>query len=358
MKYDTKPYVIGVDMGGTNTAFGTVNRYGEILFRDYINTGDYHSGGDYITALSLAINRLLSENDLQDSILGIGMGTPSGNMNDGSISGAANIEWAKSDEKIFLARMLTEKTGLPCRLANDANAAALGEMIYGVARGLKDFIMITLGTGLGGGIVVNGQLVAGHNGLAGELGHVRVVGHNGRRCGCGRTGCLEAYCSATGVSRTAREFLEANPAKNHSLLCDITDREITSKDVFDAAKAGDSLAVDIFRFTGRILGEALSDFVTFSNPEAIILFGGLTLAGDFLLDPLKESFEENVLGMYRGKTSILVSELNNTEAAILGASALAWGCGSPSGGHVENSDGAIFHVACDFLDFVEQVAVK
>jgi glucokinase len=340
-------------MGGTNTAFGIVDRRGEILFRNYINTGDYHSGEDYITALGLAINHLLAENNLQDSILGIGMGTPNGNMHDGSISKASNIEWAKRDKKIFLAQMLTEKTGLPCRLTNDANAAAMGEMTYGIARGLKDFIMITLGTGLGGGIIVNGQLVTGHDGLAGELGHVRIVRHNGRTCGCGRTGCLETYCSATGVARTAREFLEANPEKN-SLLRNITGREITSKDVFDSAKAGDSLAIDIFRFTGTILGEALSDFIAFSSPKAIILFGGLAQAGNFLLDPLKESLNKNILNIYQGKTSILVSELNNTEAAILGASALAWEYNlSPSCHNIENPDSTVLHVAGNFLNLVQ-----
>ncbi|MDR1562322.1 MAG: ROK family protein [Dysgonamonadaceae bacterium] len=310
-------------MGGTNTAFGIVDRRGEILFSNSIKTGDYHLADDYIAALGSAINRLVTENSLHDNILGIGMGVPNGNLHDGSIYKAANIEWAKSDQKVFLAQMLTKETGFPCRLTNDANAAALGEMIYGVARGLKDFIVITLGTGLGSGIVANGQLIIGHDGLAGELGHVRIVRHNGRTCGCGRTGCLETYCSATGVARSAREFLEANPTKN-SPLREITSREITSKDVFDAAKANDSLAIDIFRFTGTILGEALSDFITFTSPKAIILFGGLAHAGNFLLEPLKESLNRNVLGIYQGKTEIIVSDLNDSEAAILGASALAW----------------------------------
>jgi glucokinase len=318
-----KPYVIGVDMGGTNTAFGVVDRRGDLLFRDSIQTGEYHSGEDYINALGDAINRLVADRALKDAIAGIGMGVPNGNMHDGSISMAANISWARTGQKICLAAMLTEKTGLPCRLTNDANAAALGEMIYGAAKGLKDFIVITLGTGLGSGIVANGQLVIGHDGLAGELGHVKAVYHNGRPCGCGQSGCLETYCSATGVARSAREFLEIYPEKP-SLLREIIDRDITSKDVYEAARSGDPLAIEIFRFTGTILGEAFADFIAFTSPKAIILFGGLAHAGDFLLKPLKESIDKNLLSIYRGKTEIILSQLNDAEAAILGASALAW----------------------------------
>jgi glucokinase len=318
-----KPYVIGVDMGGTNTAFGIVDRRGEILFRDAIRTGEYHTGQQFIDALGSAINSLIADNGLTDSILGVGMGVPNGNMHDGSISQAANIPWGKSGEKIYLASMLTAKTGLPCRLTNDANAAALGEMTYGAARGLKDFIVITLGTGLGSGIVANGQLVIGHDGLAGELGHIKAVYHNGRPCGCGQKGCLETYCSATGVARSAREFLEIYPDRN-SLLRGIVGRDITSKDVYEAAAAGDALAIDIFRFTGTILGEAFADFIAFTSPKAIILFGGLAHAGDFLLTPLREAIDKNIVGIYKGKTEILVSQLNDAEAAILGASALAW----------------------------------
>jgi glucokinase len=318
-----KPYVIGVDMGGTNTAFGVVDRRGELLFRDSIQTGEYHSGEEYINALGEAINKLVEGNNLKENILGVGMGVPNGNMHDGSISMAANIPWAKTGQPIFLAAMLTEKTGLPCRLTNDANAAALGEMIYGAAKGLKDFIVITLGTGLGSGIVVNGQLLIGHDGLAGELGHVKAVYHNGRPCGCGQSGCLETYCSATGVARSAREFLEIYPEKQ-SLLRGIVGRDITSKDVYEAARSGDPLAIEIFRFTGTILGAACADFIAFTSPKAIILFGGLANAGDFLLTPLKESIDKNLLSIYRGKTEILVSQLNDAEAAILGASALAW----------------------------------
>ena len=212
--------------------------------------------------------------------------------------------------------------GIPVAVTNDANAAALGEMTYGAARGMKDFIMITLGTGVGSGIVVNGQLVYGHDGFAGELGHVIMKRNNGRICGCGRTGCLEAYCSATGVARTAREFLEIR--NEPSLLRNMDIEDITSKDVYDAAMAGDALAKDVFEFTGKILGEAMADMIAFSSPQAIILFGGLAKSGDLLLRPLKESLEKNVLSIFKGKTNVLISELKESDAAVLGASALGW----------------------------------
>lgn len=315
-------YVIGVDMGGTNTAFGVVDARGNILYRGEISTGDYVTGEEYVEALGTAINTVVEQNGLTGQIKGIGMGVPDGNMNDGTIVRAANIPWAK--HIVFpLTQQLTGKTGLPCKLTNDANAAALGEMIYGSAKGMKDFIVITLGTGVGSGIVCNGQLVAGHDGFAGELGHVITIRHNGRTCGCGRSGCLETYTSATGVARTAREFLELYPGKK-SLLRDINYRPITSKDVFDAAEKGDPLAIDIFNFTGRILGESISDFIAFSSPQAIILFGGLAHAGKYLLEPLNEAIDKNILHLYKGKTKIIVSQLNDAEAAILGASALAW----------------------------------
>ena len=317
-----KPYVIGIDMGGTNTAFGIADRRGEILFRGSISTLGYSKGEDYVNDLGNAINSLIENNGLTDKIKGIGMGVPNGNMNEGTIENAANISWAKGI-KIPLAAMMKEKTGLPCKLTNDANAAALGEMAYGAAKGMKDFIVITLGTGVGSGIVSNGQLVVGHDGFAGELGHVRIVRENGRACGCGRTGCLETYTSATGVARTAREYLEMQPERD-SVLRAIQHRPITSKDVYDAAKAGDQLAIDVFNFTGRILGEAFCDFIAFSSPKAIILFGGLANSGNFLIDPLKKALDEHILFVYKGKTEVIISKLNDAEAAILGASALAW----------------------------------
>ncbi|MCL1934381.1 MAG: ROK family protein [Candidatus Azobacteroides sp.] len=317
-----KPYVIGIDMGGTNTAFGIVDRRGEILFRDSISTLGYTKGEDYVNDLGNAVNDLIEKNNLKGLIKGIGMGVPNGNMNDGTVENAANIPWAKGIV-VPLAAMMGKKTGLPCSLTNDANAAALGEMAYGAAKGMKDFIVITLGTGVGSGIVSNGQLVVGHDGFAGELGHVRVIRENGRICGCGRTGCLETYASATGVTRTAREFMEIQPERA-SVLREIQHRPITSKDVYEAAKKGDKLAIEIFNFTGRILGEAFCDFVAFSSPKAFILFGGLSHSGSFLIDPLKKAMEDHMLNVYKGKTEVLISKLNDAEAAILGASALAW----------------------------------
>jgi glucokinase len=272
--------------------------------------------------LGNAINELIVSNELNGKIKGIGMGVPNGNMNDGTVENAANIPWTKG-VIVPLAEMITQKTGLPCKLTNDANAAALGEMAYGAAKGIKDFIVITLGTGLGSGIVAGGQLIVGHDGFAGELGHTTTVRHNGRLCGCGRTGCLETYASATGVARTAREFLEIYPNEK-SLLRDIVYRPITSKDVFEAAEVGDELALKIFEFTGRILGQALADFIAFSSPKAIILFGGLAHAGKYLTEAVTKSIDEHVLYVYKGKTEIIISKLNDAEAAILGASALAW----------------------------------
>jgi glucokinase len=315
-------YVIGVDMGGTNTSIGIVDARGTILHRTKLSTTEYDTGEAYAAAVGGAINDLVASSGLQGQIKGIGIGAPNGNMHDGTIAKAANIPWAKT-VVVPLTRLVSEKTALPCKLTNDANAAALGEMAYGAAKGMKDFIVITLGTGVGSGIVANGQLIVGHDGFAGELGHTTAIRENGRPCGCGRTGCLETYTSATGVARTAREFLELKPERPSSLRT-ITYRPITSKDVYDAAVQGDEIALEIFEFTGKILGESLCDFIAFSSPQAIILFGGLVRAGDFLLKPVKAAVEHHVLNVFEGKTQILVSQLNDAEAAILGASALAW----------------------------------
>ncbi len=333
-----KHYVIGIDMGGTNTTFGIVDKRGVILYRDQIKTGGFESGEAYADALCASINALISKAEasgdlikvLKEEIKGIGIGAPNGNYRTGTLDKAANISWAKN-KVVYLADMIKERTGLHCTLTNDANAAAIGEREYGVAKGLKDFIVITLGTGVGSGIVSGGRLITGHDGLAGELGHNIVRRYNGRPCGCGRSGCLETYTSANGVARTAREFLEIKSDKP-SLLREITDRPITSKDVHDAAKKGDEIAIEVFNYTGQLLGESFADFLNFSSPEAIILFGGLTKAGDFILKPLVKAFKENTLCVYEGKTRILFSgvqkenstELSDEEAAILGASALAW----------------------------------
>lgn len=263
--------------------------------------------------------RLLEANDAIDKVHGIGIGAPNANFYTGTIERLVNIPWPTP---LPLAQMVSEKFGIPVAITNDANAAAIGEMTYGAARGLKNFIMITLGTGVGSGIVINGQLVYGHDGFAGELGHVIMKRNNGRLCGCGRTGCLETYCSASGVARTAREFLEVR--NDESLLRRIPVEEITSKDVYDAAVAGDKLAKEIFEFTGNILGEAFADFTVFSSPEAIILFGGLAKSGDLLMRPLRESMERNMMPQFKGKVKVLLSELKEADAAVLGASALGW----------------------------------
>ena len=273
-----KPYVIGIDMGGTNTAFGIVDARGNVIASNSIKTGKHSKIEDYINELYTEISRLIEINDAQDKIQGIGIGAPNANYFTGIIEDGVNLPWPTP---IPLAKLVSEKFGIPTIITNDANAAAIGEMTYGVARGLKDFIMITLGTGVGSGIVINGQMVYGHDGFAGELGHVIMKRNNGRMCGCGRTGCLEAYCSATGVARTAREFLEIR--KEDSALRRIPVDEITSKDVYDAAISGDKIAKDIFEYTGELLGQALADFVCFSSPEAFVLFGGLTKAGDLII---------------------------------------------------------------------------
>lgn len=316
----TKPYVLGVDIGGTNTVFGIVDARGQVIASDSIKTKKHAEFDDYVAELHSAVERLLRLNDAEDKIQGIGIGAPNANYYTGEIVNPPNLPWGPV---IPLAEKVSEAFGgIPVAVTNDANAAALGEMTYGAARGMKDFIMITLGTGVGSGIVINGQMVYGHDGNAGELGHLVMKRNNGRMCGCGRTGCLEAYCSATGVARTAREFLEIR--QEPSVLRNIDIEDITSKDVYDAAMAGDKIAKEIFEYTGKILGEAFADMVAFSSPQAIILFGGLAKSGDLLLKPLKEAFEKNVMPIFRGKTQILISELKESDAAVLGASALGW----------------------------------
>lgn len=314
-----KPYVVGIDIGGTNTVFGVVDARGTVLYSSAIKTGKYAEIDDYVSALGQGLMQVIDQAGGTDKIKGIGVGAPNGNYFNGCIEFAPNLPWKG---KIPLAQLISEKVnGIPVALTNDANAAAIGEMTYGAARGMKDFIVITLGTGVGSGIVINGNLVYGHDGFAGELGHV-IVRRNGRQCGCGRQGCLETYTSATGVARTAREFLEAR--KDESLLREFDPSEITSKDVFDAAMKNDKLALEIFEMTGQLLGESFANFVAFSSPEAIILFGGLTKAGDLLMEPLKRAMDANMLKVYEGKTKVLFSQLKESDAAILGASALGW----------------------------------
>jgi glucokinase len=253
----------------------------------------------------------------------MGIGAPNGNYYKGTIEFAPNLPWAH-DCVVPLAQMFSDRLGgIPVGLTNDANAAAVGEMVYGAARGMKDFIVITLGTGVGSGIVANGQLLYGHDGFAGELGHVTMVrGAEGRPCGCGRTGCLEAYCSATGVARTARELLEKTTRP--SLLRDMKPEDITSLDVSIAAEKGDELAQDIYAFTGKMLGEACADFAAFSSPEAFIFFGGMTKAGELIMKPIREAYDAHVMKPFRGKAQFLISALDGASAAVLGASAIGW----------------------------------
>lgn len=316
-----KPYVVGMDIGGTNTVFGIVDSRGNVLTSNSIKTQQYEKIDDYVDAACTKLLEMVNTVGGVEKIKGLGIGAPNGNYYKGTIEFAPNLPWKGV---IPLAKLFEERLGIPTALTNDANAAAIGEMTYGAARGLKDFIMITLGTGVGSGIVVNGQLLYGHDGFAGELGHV-IVNREGRLCGCGRHGCLETYCSATGVARTAREFLVAR--SEDSLLRNIPAEEIVSKDVYDAAVQGDKMAQDIFEYTGRILGEALANAIAFSSPEAIVLFGGLARSGDYILNPIKRAIEENVLKIYKGKTEILLSQLKDADAAVLGASALGWEVG-------------------------------
>jgi len=313
-----KPYVIGIDMGGTNTVFGIVDVRGNVISKSAIKTAVHDDVNLYVNDIYHELMKLIDAEGGIDQIRGIGVGAPNGNYYSGTIEFAPNLPWKGV---IPFAKLLNEKFGVPVALTNDANAAAIGEMAYGIARGMKDFIMITLGTGVGSGIVIDGKLVYGHDGFAGELGHTTSI-RNGRLCGCGKNGCLEAYSSATGVARTAREILETT--NQDSILRNIPLADITSKDVYDAAKEGDQVAIDIFNFTGKILGEAFADFVAFSSPEAIILFGGLSKAGEFILNPIIENMEKNLLPIWKGKIKILFSELKESDAAVLGASALAW----------------------------------
>ena len=313
-----KPYVVGMDIGGTNTVFGIVDSRGNVLATDSVKTQSFSKIEDYVEAVSSKLRPLIESFGGVEKIKGMGVGAPNGNYYNGTIEFAPNLPWKGV---IPLAALFEEAVGVPTALTNDANAAAIGEMTYAAARGMKDFIMITLGTGVGSGIVINGQLVYGHDGFAGELGHV-IVRRDGRLCGCGRKGCLETYCSATGVARTAREFLVARPEP--SLLRDIPAEDIVSKDVYDAAVRGDKLAQDIFEYTGRIWGESLANFIAFSSPEAIILFGGLAKSGDYIMKPIRKAIDDNILKIYEGKTKLMISELKDADAAVLGASALGW----------------------------------
>ena len=322
---ELKPYVIGLDLGGTNSVFGIVDARGEIKATTAIKTQGYEKVEDYVDACVSALQPIIDEVGGIEKIKAMGIGAPNGNYYTGTIEFAPNLSWAH-ESVVPLAKLFSERLNdIPVGLTNDANAAALGEMTYGVARGMKNFIVITLGTGVGSGIVVDGKLLYGSDGFAGELGHVTMVRENGRICGCGRKGCLEAYCSATGVARTARELLSTT--EEPSLLREMDAEKITSLDVSIAAGKGDALAKRIYEFTGKMLGEACADFAAFSSPEAFIFFGGMTKAGDLIMDPIKRSYDEHVLKIFRGKAQFLVSGLDGSSAAVLGASAIGWEIG-------------------------------
>ncbi len=311
--------VIGIDIGGTGTKFGIVDRDGNVLFSSEISTKKHATVESFIDELYDALDVLIQKAGGTGRIKGIGVGAPNGNFYTGTIEYAPNLPWKGI---IPLAKLLEDKFKLPTTLTNDANAAAIGEMTYGAAKGMKDFIMITLGTGVGSGIVANGQLIYGHDGFAGELGHTIIIPDGRLHQGTGKLGSLESYASATGVRYTALEMLEKTDEP--SLLRGVKPEEMDSKKVYEAAIQGDKLAKEIYEFTGKILGIALANAVMFSSPEAIVLFGGLTKAGDLILKPTREHMEANLIQIFQNKVKILISHLKESDAAILGASALAW----------------------------------
>ena len=318
-----KPYVIGLDLGGTNSVFGIVDARGEIKATTAIKTGGFDSAEAYVDACVEALQPIIEQVGGLEKIKAMGIGAPNANYYKGTIEFAPNLPWAHNSI-VPLADMFSKRLGdIPVAMTNDANAAAIGEMVYGVARGMKNFIVITLGTGVGSGVVVNGQLLYGSDGFAGELGHVTMVrGAEGRSCGCGRTGCLEAYCSATGVARTARELLAKT--QRPSLLRELDPEKITSLDVSIAAGKGDELAQEIYAFTGKMLGEACADFAAISSPEAFIFFGGMVKAGELIMKPIREAYDAHVMAIFKGKAQFLVSGLDGASAAVLGASAVGW----------------------------------
>jgi len=320
MTYTSKDLAIGVDIGGTNTKYGLVNHRGEILVQGEIRTDAYPDVKEYVDALYQKLAPIIKEYSVEATIKGIGIGAPNGNPVSRTIEYAPNLKWKGV---IPMCDLVTAKFNLPSMINNDAKAAAIGEMMYGAARGMKNFIMITLGTGVGSGIVVNGQVVYGHDGFAGELGHTIIRPGGRKHGGTGMHGSLEVYASATGIAITANEMLDEDP-RQESLMRKYRREEITAKIVADAAKEGDKIAQEVYRFTGQVLGEALANFIMFSSPEAIILFGGVIKAGDLILKPTREHMEKNLLPIFQNKVKLIFSELKEADAAILGASALVW----------------------------------
>lgn len=312
-------YALGIDVGGTNTKIGLVNQRGEVLKKTRIKTSSYPEIQDFINAIYNQVNPWIEEIKVHNGAFrGVGIGAPNGNFYTGNIEHAANLAWKGI---VPVADLFKEKLNVPCTITNDANAAALGEMMYGAARGMKDFIMITLGTGVGSGIVCNGNLVYGHDGSAGELGHT-IVKPNGRKhWNTDSEGSLEAYASATGIAITAKKMRAEFPS---SMLNDYREEDVNAKTVFDCAEKGDVVAKEVFRYTGKKLGQGLANFVMFSSPEAIFLFGGVIKAGDYIMEPTKFHMEKNLYPSFRNKVKLIFSELDEADAAILGASALVW----------------------------------
>lgn len=309
---------IGIDIGGTNTVFGIVERNGNCISEGSLRTDSYNDVKDFVKDLSDEINKILSILNYDFDIKGIGIGAPNGNYFKGTVEFAPNLKWKGI---INFAELFKEHFDLPVILTNDANAAAIGEMVYGAAKGMKDFLVVTLGTGLGSGFVANGELIYGNDGFAGELGHT-IIFQDGRDCGCGRKGCLEQYASATGIVKTVIEMLQSTT--EDSILKNYKSKEITSKLIYKAAHQGDSVALDAFDYTGRILGFSLANTVALTSPEAIILFGGLALAGDFIFKPTQMYMEYYMLNIFKNKVKLLPSKIVGKNAAVLGSSALVW----------------------------------
>jgi glucokinase len=313
-------FAIGIDVGGTTTKFGLVTPEGEIICQDRISSVDHELVDDFIDQLYQSLAPMIESIGGISNVIGIGIGAPNGNIYTGTIEYAPNLKWRGI---IPMAELLSKKFGVIARLTNDANAAAMGEMLYGSARNMKHFITITLGTGVGSGIIIDGKIVVGHDGFAGELGHT-IIRHGGRmHKSTGMKGSLESYASATGVRDTALELLSAYPERE-SLLRNYAINELTSESVYECALKGDAIANEIFEFTGQILGESLANFIMFSSPEAIVLFGGLTKAGNLLLNPTRQHMEANLLPIFKNKVKLIFSQLKESDAAILGASALVW----------------------------------
>lgn len=307
---------VGIDIGGTNTVFGFVDQNGNVLAKESVKTKLFCTPETFADSLCKKIN--LHLNDHQDwDLIGIGIGAPNGNYYNGTIEFAPNLDWEGIVPLVDLFKKHIDTTVI---LTNDANAAAIGEMTFGIAKGEDNFLMVTLGTGLGSGFVANGELIYGHDGFAGELGHTTIE-INGRPCGCGRKGCLETYASATGVLITAKELLKSN---SDSVLNNYADEELSSKLIGEAAQKGDSLALEVFDFTAQKLAFGLANAIAITSPKMIVLYGGVSNAGDTLLTPLKKYLEENLLNIFQNKVSIVISELDGGNAAILGAGALVW----------------------------------